>query len=89
MLPKMKTVIKYSDIPSTAVYIGSENGGGEMEEFFYDLVCDAEEPIRYRDEDGIHHYFNLINLYWQYSLKPVTGLWSVLSHYLGNHHAKT
>lgn len=61
MLNRIKTVTQYSAIPSTAVYIGSENGGGELEEFFYDLIADAEEPIRFRDEDGIHHYFNLIN----------------------------
>ena len=63
MLNRIKTVTQYSLIPSTAVYIGSENGAGELEEFFYDLIADAEEPIRFCDEDGIHHYFNLIVLY--------------------------
>ena len=63
MLNRIKTVTQYSLIPSTAVYIGSENGAGELEEFFYDLIADAEEPIRYRDPEGIHHYFNLINFY--------------------------
>lgn len=63
MLNRIKTVTQYSLIPSTAVYIGSENGAGELEEFFYDLIADAEEPIRYRDSDGIHHYFNLVVLY--------------------------
>ena len=63
MLNTIKTVTSYSAIPKTAVYIGSENGAGELEEFFYDLIADAEEPIRFRDEDGVHHYFNLINLY--------------------------
>lgn len=60
---KIKTVTQYEAIPKTAVYIGSENGAGELEEFFYDLIEDAEDPIRYRDEDGIHHYFNLIVSY--------------------------
>ena len=59
----IKTVTQYESIPKTAVYLGSENGAGELDEFFYDLIADAEEPIRYRDSDGIHHYFNLINLY--------------------------
>lgn len=63
MLPKMQTVTSYEAIPKTAVYLGSEDGGGNIEEFFYDMICEAEEPIRYRDADGIHHYFNLINLY--------------------------
>jgi hypothetical protein len=63
MLSRIKTVTQYSMIPSTAVYIGSENGAGELEEFFYDLIADAEEPIRYRDPEGVHHYFNLINFY--------------------------
>jgi hypothetical protein len=63
MFNTIKTVTKYEAIPKTAVYLGSENGAGELEEFFYDLIAEAEEPIRYRDEDGIHHYFNLIVLY--------------------------
>jgi hypothetical protein len=59
----MKTVKNYSDIPSTAVYMGSEDGGGWLDEFTADVIADAEEPIRFRDADGIHHYFNLIVLY--------------------------
>ena len=59
----IKTVTQYEAIPKTAVYLGSENGAGALEEFFYDLIEDAEEFIRYRDADGIHHYFNLIVLY--------------------------
>jgi hypothetical protein len=51
MLNRIKTVTQYSLIPSTAVYIGSENGAGELEEFFYDLIADAEDPIRYRDPE--------------------------------------
>jgi hypothetical protein len=27
------------------------------------LFENADDPVRYRDEDGIHHYFELINLY--------------------------
>jgi hypothetical protein len=63
MFNTIKTVTQYEAIPKTAVYLGSENGAGELEEFFYDLIAEAEEPIRFRDEDGIHHYFNLIVLY--------------------------
>ena len=57
----MKTYITYESIPKTAVYMGSEDGGGSLDEFTADLIADAEEPVRYRDADGIHHYFNLIN----------------------------
>ena len=57
----MKTYITYESIPKTAVYMGSEDGGGSLDEFTADLIDDAEEPVRYRDADGSHHYFNLIN----------------------------
>jgi hypothetical protein len=63
MFNKIKTVTQYEAIPKTAIYLGSENGAGELDEFFYDLIADAEDPIRYRDKNGIHHYFNLIVLY--------------------------
>jgi hypothetical protein len=59
----MKTLINYDAIPKTAVYIGSEDGGGSLDEFTYDLIENADEPVRYRDSDGINHYFELINLY--------------------------
>jgi hypothetical protein len=55
----MKTVINYSDIPGNAVYMGSELPDGTIEMFFADLIADAVEPIRYRDENGIHHFFDL------------------------------
>jgi hypothetical protein len=59
----MKTFTKYSDIPSDAVYMGSEDGGGWLDEFTADLIADAEAPVRFRDDDGIHHYFNLMVSY--------------------------
>jgi hypothetical protein len=58
----MKTLVSYDLIPKSAVYIGSEDGGGSLDEFTYDLIEDAEEPVRYRDADGINHYFELIVL---------------------------
>jgi hypothetical protein len=59
----MKTLIRYDTIPKSAVYIGSEDGGGSLDEFIYDLIENADEPVRFRDDDGINHYFELINLY--------------------------
>lgn len=59
----MKTLINYDAIPNSAVYMGSEDGGGSLDEFTYDLIENADEPVRYRDADGINHYFELINLY--------------------------
>jgi hypothetical protein len=59
----MKTLISYDAIPKSAVYLGSEDGGGSLDEFTYDLIENADEPVRFRDDDGINHYFELINLY--------------------------
>ncbi len=59
----MKTLISYDAIPKSAVHLGSEDGGGSLDEFTHDLIENADDPVRYRDEDGINHYFELINLY--------------------------
>lgn len=59
----MKTYVAYESIPKTAVYLGSEDGGGSLDEFTADLIAEAEEPVRFRDSDGICHYFNLVNFY--------------------------
>jgi hypothetical protein len=57
----MKTFSTYESIPTTAIYLGSENGGGEMEEATADAIADAIEPVFFRDEDGQRHYFDLVN----------------------------
>jgi hypothetical protein len=57
----MKTFATYEAIPKTAIYLGSENGGGEMEEATADAIADAIEPAFFRDEDGQRHYFDLVN----------------------------
>jgi len=59
----MKTLISFDAIPKTAVYLGSEDGGGALDEFTYDLIENADEPVRYRDGDGINHYFELVTMY--------------------------
>lgn len=56
----MKTVNNYSSIPQTAVYLGSEYGDGTITETLDDMIFEAIEPIRFRDDDGVHHYFDLV-----------------------------
>jgi hypothetical protein len=55
----MKTLASYEDLPANAAYIGSESGDGSMCESLADAIDSAAEPIRFRDEDGVHHYFEL------------------------------
>jgi hypothetical protein len=57
----MKTFPSYEAIPKTAIYLGSRNGGGEMEEATADAIADAIEPAFFKDEDGEFHYFDLVN----------------------------
>lgn len=56
----MKTLNSYNAIPQTAVYLGSEYGDGTITETLDDMIAEAIEPIRFRDDDGIHHYFDLV-----------------------------
>ena len=56
----MKTFNSYNAIPSNAIYLGSEYGDGTITETLDDMISEAIEPIRFRDEDGIHHYFDLV-----------------------------
>jgi hypothetical protein len=55
----MRTVTDYSLIPSEAAYLGSEHGDGSMDEAIMNYLDEAIEPICFRDEDGIRHYFEL------------------------------
>lgn len=57
----MKTFNSYNAIPSSAIYLGSEYGDGTITETLDDMISEAIEPIRFRDDDGIHHYFDLVN----------------------------
>ena len=56
---KMKTLISYEELPVNAAYIGSEHGDGSLDEFVADAIESAIAPIRFKDEDGVHHYFDL------------------------------
>jgi hypothetical protein len=55
----MKTYNSYAEIPTTAAYIGSENGDGSMDEFTADAIDCAIEPVCFKDDDGTRHYFDL------------------------------
>ena len=55
----MKTYTKFSDVPSSASYLGSEYGGGSIDENLADYIDSANEPACYKDEEGIKHYFDL------------------------------
>jgi hypothetical protein len=57
----MKTFSSYEAIPTTAIYLGSRNGGGEMEEATADAIADAIDPAFFKDQDGGFHYFDLVN----------------------------
>lgn len=55
----MKTYTRIEDLPTNNKYLGSENGDGSMYEELADAIDYAEQPVRYRDAQGINHYFDL------------------------------
>ena len=55
----MKTFTNYHDIPSTSLYIGSENGDGTMQEELSILIGNCINPVRLKNEDGTFSYFAL------------------------------
>ena len=55
----MKTYTKYEDIPNNW-YLGSENGDGSMFEELDNLIREAKNPVRLRDDDGTYSYFDLV-----------------------------
>lgn len=55
----MKTFTTYEAIPATAIYLGSENGAGELEELTADAIENAIAPVCFRDAEGQRHYFDL------------------------------
>jgi hypothetical protein len=46
--------------PEHAAYLGSEHADGSIEEELADVIDAAIEPVAYRDEEGIRHYFDLL-----------------------------
>lgn len=57
----MKRFANYEDIPSSAVYYGSEDGAGFICEALADSLENAEQPAFFEDADGVKHYFDLVN----------------------------
>ena len=55
----MKTYTKYEDIPNNW-YLGSENGDGSMFEELDNLINEAKNPVRLKEDDGNYSYFDLI-----------------------------
>ena len=55
----MKTYTNYKDIPSNSWYLGSENGDGSMFEELDNLVKQANNPVRLKENDGSYSYFEL------------------------------
>lgn len=55
----MKTVTDYSKIPTESNYVGSEQPDGSMTESLADMLGQLINPIAYRDQDGIRHYFEV------------------------------
>ena len=56
----MKQFPTYEAIPSSAIYLGSESGDGSMGEALADMILEAINPATFKDNDGIRHYFDLI-----------------------------
>lgn len=56
----MKTFSTYESIPKNSIYLGSEHGDGSSTESLDDAINEALNPCRFRDDDGVFHYFDLI-----------------------------
>jgi hypothetical protein len=55
----MKTYTAYDAIPKNAVYLGSEDGNGCMSETLADIIGQALQPVRLREDDSTYAYFDL------------------------------
>jgi hypothetical protein len=55
----MKIYRNYSDLPSTATYIGGEYPDGSMDESTADALNDALDPVCLIEDDDTRHYFDL------------------------------
>lgn len=58
----MKTYTTYESLPKNTIYLGSENGDGSMFEELDTLINEALNPVIYKDEDGIKHYFDTVSM---------------------------
>ena len=55
----MKTYTTYASLPSHAVYLGSEDGASGLSESTADIIVQALQPVRLREDDGTYSYFDL------------------------------
>lgn len=55
----MKIYTNYKDLPKHAVYIGSEDGSGCLDEYTADMIAQAVQPVRLKEDDGTYSYFDL------------------------------
>jgi hypothetical protein len=56
----MKTFLRYQDLPSNNLYLGSENPDGSIYEEVQNLIDDAIEPVALFDNKGyFYHYFDI------------------------------
>ena len=52
----MRTI---NQAPEHAAYLGSDHGDGSIDENLADAIDAAIEPVAYRDDDNVRHYFDL------------------------------
>ncbi len=55
----MRIYRNFVDMPKNKIYLGSENRDGSMYMALEDEIGLAIEPVCFRDEDGVRHYFDL------------------------------
>jgi len=54
----MKTFLRYEDLPSNNLYLGSENPDGSIYEEVQNLIDEAIEPVALFEEN-FYHYFDI------------------------------
>jgi len=56
----MKTFLRYQDLPSNNLYLGSENPDGSIYEEVQNLIDEAIEPVGLVDNNGkFYHFFDI------------------------------
>ena len=55
----MNIFTNYKNLPKHAVYIGSEDGYGCLDEYTYNLIACALNPVRLLEDDGTYSYWDI------------------------------
>jgi hypothetical protein len=55
----MKIYTNYTDLPKHAVYLGSEDGSGCLDEYTDDLIARAVEPVRLLEDNNTYSYWDI------------------------------